>query len=208
MGRGYTKGAINQTIEWYFPPMEMKMPRKFAAPIAWILAIVLGASLAPHATAAETDVDPANFKISIKGPKLLTKSSGKVTIKSVVNEPGRWCVFLYVLDIADEELEKLQEDPINNLMNHEGLDVFPNGAKVKGYEVLKNMCDEKSQTPTQVFSGKKAIPQQLGFKKPMKSGTYTYVAVLAFSNDPRRSKYSPPGRFMAISDFIKVKVKL
>ena len=158
--------------------------------------------------AAETDVDPANFSISIKGPKLLTKSSGKVTIKSVVNEPGRWCVFLYVLDIADEEFEKLQEDPINNLMNHEGLDVFPNGAKVKGYEVLKNMCDEKSQTPTQVFSGKKAIPQQLGFKKPMRSGTYTYVAVLAFSNDPRRSKYSPPGRFMAISDFIKVKVKL
>lgn len=181
---------------------------KFIRALIPIFVISLFLSSSLPATALETDVDLANFSISIKGPKLLTKSSGKVTIKSVVNEPGRWCVFLYVLDIADEELEKLQEDPINNLMNHEGLDVFPNGAKVKGYEVLKNMCDEKSQTPTQVFSGKKAIPQQLGFKKPMKSGTYTYVAVLAFSNDPRRSKYSPPSRFLAISDFIKVKVKL
>ena len=188
--------------------MRRTASHKFIRTLAPIFIISLFICSSLPATALESDVDPANFSISIKGPKLLTKSSGKVTIKSVVNEPGRWCVFLYVLDIADEELEKLQEDPINNLMNHEGLDVFPNGAKVKGYEVLKNMCDEKSQTPTQVFSGKKAIPQQLGFKKPMKSGTYTYVAVLAFSNDPRRSKYSPPGLFMAISDFIKVKVKL
>lgn len=188
--------------------MAKKLLRKTAKALAFITATLLLAGNAQMVSAAETDVDLSNFGISIKGSKILSKSSGKISIKSMVNEPGRWCVYLYVLDIADEELEKLQEDPINNLMNHEGLDVFPNGAKVKGYEVLKNMCDEKSQTPTQVFSGKKAIPQQLGFKKPMKSGTYTYVAVLAFSNDPRRSKYSPPSRFMAISDFIKVKVKL
>ena len=174
----------------------------------WLLSLLLVSSNFTSAHAAESEVDPANFSISIKGSKQITRSSGKITINSTVNEKGRWCVYLYVLDMKEEELEKLKEDPINNLMNHDGLDVFPNGAKINGYEVLKNMCDEKSQKPTQVFSGKKAIPQQLGFKKPMKSGTYTYVAVLAFSNDPRRSKYSPPGRFMAISDFIKVKVKL
>jgi len=174
----------------------------------WLLSLLLVSSNFTSAHAAESEVDPANFSISIKGSKQITRSSGKITINSTVNEKGRWCVYLYVLDMKEEELEKLKEDPINNLMNHDGLDVFPNGAKINGYEVLKNMCDEKSQKPTQVFSGKKAIPQQLGFKKPMKSGTYSYVAVLAFSNDPRRSKYSPPGRFMAISDFIKVKVKL
>lgn len=160
---------------------------------AWLLSLLLVSSTFTSAHAAESEVDPANFSISIN---------------STVNEKGRWCVYLYVLDMKEEELEKLKEDPINNLMNHDGSDVFPNGAKINGYEVLKNMCDEKSQKPTQVFSGKKAIPQQLGFKKPMKSGTYSYVAVLAFSNDSRRSKYSPPGRFMAISDFIKVMVKL
>jgi hypothetical protein len=175
---------------------------------AWLLSLLLVSSNFTSAHAAESEVDPANFSISIKGSKQITRSSGKITINSTVNEKGSWCVYLYVLDMKEEELEKLKEDPINNLMNHDGLDVFPNGAKINGYEVLKNMCDEKSQKPTQVFSGKKAIPQQLGFKKPMKSGTYSYVAVLAFSNDPRRSKYSPPGRFMAISDFIKVKVKL
>lgn len=174
----------------------------------WLLSLLLVSSNFTSAHAAESEVDPANFSISIKGSKQITRSSGKITINSTVNEKGRWCVYLYVLDMKEEELEKLKEDSINNLMNHDGLDVFPNGAKINGYEVLKNMCDEKSQKPTQVFSGKKAIPQQLGFKKPMKSGTYSYVAVLAFSNDPRRSKYSPPGRFMAISDFIKVKVKL
>lgn len=174
----------------------------------WLLSLLLVSSNFTSAHAAESEVDPANFSISIKGSKQITRSSGKITINSTVNEKGRWCVYLYVLDMKEEELEKLKEDPINNLMNHDGLDVFPNGAKINGYEVLKNMCDEKSQKPTQVFSGKKAIPQQLGFKKSMKSGTYSYVAVLAFSNDPRRSKYSPPGRFMAISDFIKVKVKL
>ena len=174
----------------------------------WLLSLLLVSSNFTSAHAAESEVYPANFSISIKGSKQITRSSGKITINSTVNEKGRWCVYLYVLDMKEEELEKLKEDPINNLMNHDGLDVFPNGAKINGYEVLKNMCDEKSQKPTQVFSGKKAIPQQLGFKKPMKSGTYSYVAVLAFSNDPRRSKYSPPGRFMAISDFIKVKVKL
>ncbi|MFM8253979.1 MAG: hypothetical protein ACKN9O_01950 [Actinomycetota bacterium] len=181
-----------------------KVTRIFTRVVAFTMVMVL----APTAEAVETDVNPANFSISIKGSKQITRSSGKITINSTVNEKGRWCVYLYVLDMKEEELEKLKEDPINNLMNHDGLDVFPNGAKINGYEVLKNMCDEKSQKPTQVFSGKKAIPQQLGFKKPMKSGTYSYVAVLAFSNDPRRSKYSPPGRFMAISDFIKVKVKL
>lgn len=181
-----------------------ELSRIFAYLVA--LAMIIAGTSVAHA--AETDVDPANFSISIKGSKQITRSSGKITINSTVNEKGRWCVYLYVLDMKEEELEKLKEDPINNLMNHDGLDVFPNGAKINGYEVLKNMCDEKSQKPTQVFSGKKAIPQQLGFKKPMKSGTYSYVAVLAFSNDPRRSKYSPPGRFMAISDFIKVKVKL
>jgi|GEM_PF-1931744 len=181
-----------------------KAPRIFAHVVAFIMVMVL----VPMAQAIETDVDPANFSISIKGSKLITRTSGKITINSTVNEQGRWCVYLYVLDMKEEELEKLKEDPINNLMNHDGLDVFPNGAKINGYEVLKNMCDEKSQKSTQVFSGKKAIPQQLGFKKPTKSGTYSYVAVLAFSNDPRRSKYSPPGRFMATSDFIKVKIKL
>ncbi len=160
------------------------------------------------AHAAESEVNPANFSISIKASKQITRTSGNVTIKSTVNEPGRWCVYLYVLDMKEAELEKLKEDPINNLMNHEGLDTFPNGAKINGYGVLKNMCDEKSQTPTQVFAGKKAIPQQLGFKKPMKSGTYTYVAILAFSNDPRLSKYAIPGRFMAISEFIRVKVRV
>jgi hypothetical protein len=174
----------------------------------WLLSLLLVSSNFTSAHAAESEVDPANFSISIKGSKQITRSSGKITINSTVNEKGRWCVYLYVLDMKEEELEKLKEDPINNLMNHDGLDVFPNGAKINGYEVLKNMCDEKSQTPTQVFAGKKAIPQQLGFKKPMKSGTYTYVAILAFSNDPRLSKYAIPGRFMAISDFIKVKVKL
>jgi len=174
----------------------------------WLLSLLLVSSNFTSAHAAESEVDPANFSISIKGSKQITRSSGKITINSTVNEKGRWCVYLYVLDMKEEELEKLKEDPINNLMNHDGLDVFPNGAKINGYEVLKNMCDEKSQKPTQVFSGKKAIPQQLGFKKPMKSGTYSYVAVLAFSNDPRRSKYSPPGRFMAISDFIRVKVRV
>jgi len=174
----------------------------------WLLSLLLVSSTFPSAHATESEVDSANFSISMKASKQITRSSGKITINSTVNEKGRWCVYLYVLDMKEEELEKLQEDPINNLMNHDGLDVFPNGAKINGYEVLKNMCDEKSQKPTQVFSGKKAIPQQLGFKKPMKSGTYSYVAVLAFSNDPRRSKYSPPGRFMAISDFIKVKIKL
>lgn len=173
-----------------------------------LLGLLMVVSGALPVQAAETEVDPANFAISIKASKQITRTSGKVTIKSTVNEPGRWCVYLYVLDMTDSELEKLQKDPINNLMNHDGLDTFPNGAKIKGYEVLKYMCDEKSQTPTQVFSGKKAIPQQLGFKKPIKSGTYNYVAILAFSNDPRKSKYSIPGRFMAISDFVKVKVKL
>jgi len=175
---------------------------------AWLLSLLLVSSTFTSAHARESEVDPANFSISMKASKQITRTSGKITINSTVNEKGRWCVYLYVLDMKEEELEKLKEDPINNLMSHDGLDVFPNGAKINGYEVLKNMCDEKSQKPTQVFSGKKAIPQQLGFKKPMKSGTYSYVAVLAFSNDPRRSKYSPPGRFMAISDFIKVKVKL
>ena len=175
---------------------------------AWLLSLLLVSSTFTTAYEAESEVDPANFSISMKASKQITRTSGKVTIKSTVNEPGRWCVYLYVLDMKEAELGKLKEDAIKNLMNHEGLDTFPNGAKINGYEVLKNMCDEKSQTPTQVFAGKKAIPQQLGFKKPTKSGTYTYVAILAFSNDPRRSKYSPPGRFMAISDFIKVKVKL
>lgn len=175
---------------------------------AWFLALLLLGTTFSTAYAAESEVDPGNFSISIKASKQITRTSGKVTINSVVNEKGRWCVYLYVLDMKDAELKKLKEDPINNLMNHDGLDTFPNGAKINGYEVLKYMCDEKSQTPTQVFAGKKAIPQQLGFKKPMKSGTYTYVAILAFSNDPKLSKYSIPGRFMAISDFIKVKVKL
>jgi len=174
----------------------------------WLLSLLLVSSNFTSAHAAESEVDPANFSISMKASKQITRTSGKVTIKSTVNEPGRWCVYLYVLDIKEAELEKLKEDPINNLMNHEGLDTFPNGAKINGYGVLKNMCDEKSQTPTQVFAGKKAIPQQLGFKKPMKSGTYTYVAILAFSNDPRLSKYAIPGRFMAISEFIRVKVRV
>ena len=174
----------------------------------WLLSLLLVSSNFTSAHAAESEVDPANFSISIKGSKQITRSSGKITINSTVNEKGRWCVYLYVLDMKEEELEKLKEDPINNLMNHDGLDVFPNGAKINGYGVLKNMCDEKSQTPTQVFAGKKAIPQQLGFKKPMKSGTYTYVAILAFSNDPRLSKYAIPGRFMAISEFIRVKVRV
>lgn len=175
---------------------------------AWLLSLLLVSSTFTTAHAAESEVDPANFSISMKASKQITRTSGKVTIKSTVNEPGRWCIYLYVLDMKEVELEKLKEDPINNLMNHEGLDTFPNGAKINGYGVLKNMCDEKSQTPTQVFAGKKAIPQQLGFKKPMKSGTYTYVAILAFSNDPRLSKYAIPGRFMAISEFIRVKVRV
>lgn len=188
--------------------MLLKYSRKIAGNLAVLVVSNTLFLVTPAANAVETEVDPANFAISIKASKQITRTSGKVTIKSTVNEPGRWCVYLYVLDMTDSELEKLQKDPINNLMNHDGLDTFPNGAKIKGYEVLKYMCDEKSQTPTQVFSGKKAIPQQLGFKKPIKSGTYNYVAILAFSNDPRKSKYSIPGRFMAISDFVKVKVKL
>ena len=176
--------------------------------LAFVAPLFLVGALTPVAIAAETPVDPANFSISIKGSKQITRNSGKITVKTSVNEAGRWCVFLYVLDMKDKELEKLKEDPIPNLENYEGLDEFPNKAKIKGYAVLKSLCNEEMQTPTQVFAGKKAIPDQLGFKMPMKSGTYTYVAVLAFTNDPQRSKYSPPGRFIVVSDFIKVKVKL
>lgn len=128
---------------------------KFIRALIPIFVISLFLSSSLPATALESDVDLANFSISIKGPKLLTKSSGKVTIKSVVNEPGRWCVFLYVLDIADEELEKLQEDPINNLMNHEGLDVFPNGAKVKGTKFSRICAMRNRRLPPRSFRGRR-----------------------------------------------------
>lgn len=169
--------------------------------------LLLLQSISPtQARAVETEVDLANFSVSIKGSKTLTPKSGQVSTKAVVGEKGRFCTFIYVLDIAPKELEKLQSNPLENFEYLVGSGTDFKDVTVKGFSSIKSLCND--QKKSLVFTGSRAIPAELGWKMPMKSGSYIYVAVLGFSNDPQLGKFAIPSRIVAVSDFIKVKVKL
>lgn len=164
------------------------------------------AFLLPFASAVESDVDLAKFKIALQASKQITPKLGQISTKAVVGEEGRYCTYLYVLEISPEELEKLRANPLKNFEHLVGSGSEFKDVSVKGFASLKSLCD--GQKKSLFFKGNSAIPKELGWKQPIKGGTYIYVAALGFSNDPNLSKFAIPSRIVAVSDFIKVKVKL
>ena len=160
----------------------------------------------PVSYAAETPVDLSKFSISLKASKEITPRVGQVSTKAVVGEDGRFCSYIYVLDISASELEKLKENPIENFEYLVGSGTEFKDVKVNGFAVIKNLCE--GQKKSQTFKNRKAIPKELGWQQPIKSGTYIYVAALGYSNDPKLSKFAVPSRIVAVSDFYKVKIKI
>jgi hypothetical protein len=192
-------------MEWYFPLMSLKKVLATANIAALLSTIFIVAGLKP-AYSDETAVDFANFKISLRASKLLNAKSGQVTTNATINESGRFCTYLYVLDIDKKELTKLKESSFENFEYLLGSGSEFKDVVARGQAVIKPLCDK--QKKSQTFKGKSAIPKELGWKKPFKSGTYIYVAVLGFSNDPNLSKFAVPTRVVAVSDFLTVKVAL
>lgn len=157
-------------------------------------------------SATESAVDLSKFSISIKATKEITSKTGQVTTKAVVGEDGRFCSYIYVLDLSASELEKLKANPLENFEYLVGSGSEFKDVEVNGFASIKSLCDGQKKSLT--FKAKNAIPKELSWKKPIKSGTYIYVAALGFSNDPNLSKFAVPTRIVAVSDFIKVKVKV
>ena len=155
--------------------------------------------------AAESSVNLANFSIALKASKEISPQAGQITSKAVVGEDGRFCTYIYVLDISAGELEKLKANPLENFEYLVGSGSEFKDVKVNGFASIKSLCDGQKKSLT--FKSRSAIPKEMGWKKPIKSGTYTYVAALGFSNDPNLSKFAIPSRIVAVSEFVKVKVK-
>jgi hypothetical protein len=201
---GYTKAFKKKTKGWYFPLMSLKKVLA-TANIAALLSTIFLIVGDQRAYGEETAVDFANFKISLKASKVLTAKSGQITTTATINEAGRFCTFLYVLDIDKNELAKLRDRSVENFEYLLGSGSEFKDVVTRGQAVIKPLCDK--QKKSQIFKGKSAIPKELGWKKPLKSGTYIYVAVLGFSNDPNLSKFAVPSRVVAVSDFLAVKVQ-
>ena len=155
--------------------------------------------------AAETPVDLTKFSVSLKASKELTSKSGQISTKALVGDEGRFCTYVYVLDISSSELEKLKANPLENFEYLVGSGSEFKDVKVNGFASVKSLCDGQKKSLT--FKSRSAIPREIGWKKPTKSGTYIYVAALGFSNDPNLSKFAIPSRIVAVSEFVKVKVK-
>jgi hypothetical protein len=119
----------------------------------------------PMSYAAETPVDLSKFSISLKTSKEITSRVGQVSTKAVVGEEGRFCSYIYVLDISSAELEKLKENPIENFEYLVGSGTEFKGVKVDGFAVIKNHCE--GQKKTQTFKNRKAIPKELGWKREL-----------------------------------------
>lgn len=158
------------------------------------------------ARGAESPVDLSKFAISIKAGKEISSKSGQISTRATVGEPGRFCTYIYVLDITSDELEKLKANAVENFEFLVGSGTEFKDVTVKGFASIKSLCDGQKKALT--FKGKSALPRELGWKKPLKSGSYIYVAVLGFSNDPGLSKFAVPSRIVAVSDFVRVRVKV
>ena len=185
--------------------MSRKIPGRTSAFLLLFLLSAFPLGL-PVSYAAETPVDLSKFSISLKTSKEITSRVGQVSTKAVVGEDGRFCSYIYVLDISASELEKLKENPIENFEYLVGSGTEFKDVKVNGFAVIKNLCE--GQKKSQTFKNRKAIPKELGWQQPIKSGTYIYVAALGYSNDPKLSKFAVPARIVAVSDFYKVKIKI
>ena len=170
-----------------------------------LLALILSLQFVSTTYAAETTVDLTKFSVSLKASKKLTTKSGQVNTKALVGEEGRFCTYVYVLDISSSELEKLEANPLENFEYLVGSGSEFKDVKVNGFASVKSLCDGQKKSLT--FKSRSAIPREMGWKKPIKSGTYIYVAALGFSNDPYLSKFAIPSRIVAVSEFVKVKVK-
>jgi hypothetical protein len=158
------------------------------------------------AHAAESPVDLTKFAISIKASKEISFKAGQISTRATVGEPGRFCTYIYVLDITSNELEKLKASAVENFEFLVGSGTEFKDVTVRGFASIKTLCDGQKKSLT--FRGRSAVPRELGWQKPLKSGSYTYVAVLGFSNDPSLSKFAVPSRIVAVSDFVRVKVRV
>ena len=190
---------------WYFPLMSPLLNRA-RIQIFFLVLPVLGLTIGLPALGAESPVDLTKFAISIKASKEISSKTGQISTRATVGESGRFCTYIYVLDIRSGELERLKSNPIENFEILVGSGTEFKDVMVQGLASIKSLCDGQKKVLT--FKGKNALPRELGWKKPLKSGSYTYVAVLGFSNDPDLSKFAVPSRIVAVSDFVRVRVKV
>ena len=146
----------------------------------------------------------AKFSVGVKPSGALSKNAGTLTVSASGSVAGEYCGRIAYLQASASVLAKLRADwqYLSAYMYGSGGEL-PNGLTLGGYGSVSGGCLKLGKT---VLKGAKALPAEMGWKKPVKPGKYYAFAMLSYSNDEFR-RFRAPDELVAVSPLVPVTVR-
>ena len=149
--------------------------------------------------------DPdARFSISVKPSGPVSKRAGTLTITAAGSILGKYCMRVTYLRPSAALLAQLQRDWEYNADYISGSGgSLPDGTMLDSIGSVSGGCVAPGKI---VLKAAKAIPADMGWKKPTKPGKYSVFATLYYSNDEFR-RFRAPDELVAVSPLVPVTVR-
>ena len=146
----------------------------------------------------------AKFSVGLKPSGVLSKNAGTLTVNASGSIAGEYCGRIAFLQASPSVLAKLRADwkYLSDYLYGSGGEL-PNGLTLSGYGSISGGCLKLGKT---VLKGAKALPVEMGWKKPVKPGKYFAFAMLSYANDEFR-RFRAPDELVAVSSLVPVTVR-
>lgn len=156
-------------------------------------------------TRVKATYDPnATYSISVRPSGPISKRAGTLTITSAGSISGKYCMSVTYLQPSAALLAQWRRDWEYTAQYISGSGgSLPDGTTLSSIGSISVGCMAPGKA---VLKGAKAVPAQMGWKKPTKPGSYHVFATLYYSNDEFR-KFRAPDELVAVSPLVPVTVR-